>query len=119
MKAKSDLLEKCEYIAEQLSDREFWAKEYQKDHGDDIEDELHAGALEWLEDQLDWNYEVSRDGNYVAGRVLCAFGGPNIWADFRNNVVQGYWGGESVEVPFVDDMDVDSHLQEYYEMSHE
>jgi len=60
-------------------------------------------GFDWLEDVLDVEWTVSRDGNFLGARILVAFGGPNIWVDTRRQTVEGFWWGDSAFANFTDD----------------
>lgn len=112
------LQEQCQYIADQLRDPEEWRKEYYQDSLEQNRFENgpeDVGAYEWLKDALDIRYIVGQDGKLISGQVLVAFGGPNIWVNFDDGEVVGYWGGDKVRVPFTDNLGVEDALEESYE----
>jgi hypothetical protein len=53
------------------------------------------------------------------GTKLVVAWGPNIYIDTRGAVVKGYWGGDSVEVPYIDQLGIDDYCCEIYEASRE
>ncbi|WAW10014.1 hypothetical protein NB640_12480 [Oxalobacter vibrioformis] len=71
-------------------------------------------ALDYLQDALDIQYIVDGNRTYLAARVLVAFGGPNIWINTQTGYVEGYWGGEAVEAPFIDNIGIDEALEELW-----
>lgn len=103
----SDLKAQVQHIAEEIS------------KGFTDEDLNHDGepmsAMDYLQDCLDIEYIVSRDGSYLGARVLVAFGGPNIWINTRTKTVEGYWWGESSFEGFSDSMGLDESLEELWE----
>ena len=57
----------------------------------DIPEGEPLDALTWLEDALDIQYLISNAGEYIAGRVLIAFGGPTAWIDTRTGMLEVSW----------------------------
>lgn len=100
-----------------------------KSHVQSIADNLTAGvdafaeyaqdgeefsAFDYLQDALDIEYIVSKDGEYRGARVLVAFGGPNIWVDTKRGVVDGAWWGDSATATFTDNIGLDEALEELW-----
>lgn len=78
-------------------------------------DEIISG-FDWLQDCLDIQYIISSDGECLGGRVLVAFGGPNIWVDTVRGIVEGYWWGEFKSASFdSDEMEINSAIIELWE----
>ncbi len=71
-------------------------------------------AFDYLQDSLDIEYVVDRNGNCIGGRILVAFGGPNIWIDTRRNSVDGYWWNERASATFEDSIGLDEALEELW-----
>lgn len=71
-------------------------------------------VTDYLSDALDIQYVVSSSKEYLGARILVAFGGPNIWIDTQNSVVDGYWWGDSAHDSFVDNMGLDEYMEELY-----
>jgi hypothetical protein len=67
-------------------------------------------AYDYLQDALDIEYIIGSDGNYRGARVLVAFGGPNIWIDTKNNIVEGYWWSDKAVSSFNDELGLDEAL---------
>lgn len=68
-----------------------------EDMPDDGEEHEAATLFDWVNRQLgDIRYEIDQSGNVVGGKVLCSFGGPNIWACY--DAIRAYWGTERAEV---------------------
>ena len=111
MNTMDTLQKNCEDIAQTITNPEEWAKEYAEDREMSPDD---VTAYDWLEDVLDIEYIVSSDKQYKSAKVLVAFGGPNIWVNFDDMTVDGYWGGDKVSVPFTDNMHIDEALEELY-----
>ena len=89
----------------------------------DIADEITAGnpegkdsktASAWMEDVYDIRYIVDREKRYYSAELLVAGGGPTIWVNLNEMMVQGYWGGDRVNVPFADNLDLDDYCEEMY-----
>jgi len=90
---KEQLRQQCLSIAKFLG---------QEDYGKNGEGEDYT-AMDYLADALDIDYIISRGKYYKGARLLVAFGGPNIYIDTGNNRINGYWGEDSVEVPYFKD----------------
>ena len=72
-------------------------------------------GFEYLSDALDIQYIVSENSEYIAARILVAFGGPNIWINTQNQTVEGYWWGESAFASyFADEMGIDETCRELW-----
>jgi len=83
--------------------------------GDAVNDDGEpVSAFDYLQDALDIEYIVNKDGGYLGARVLVAFGGPNIWVDTRRGVVDGVWWGERASAPFEDGIGLDDALSELW-----
>ena len=112
VKKKSETCEEqlrrmCKNIAEGISRPE------------EIEDEetgekREETASDWMEDVYDIRYIVDREKRYMAAELLVAGGGPTIWVNLNEMEVQGYWGGDRVNVPFTDNLDLDGYCEEMY-----
>lgn len=82
--------------------------------GRDIESESEFSAYDYLERALDIEYVIDRKGQCIGGRILVAFGGPNIWVDTRRGVVEGAWWGETASASFKDSLGLDDALAELW-----
>ena len=89
----------------------------------DIADEITAGnpegkdsktASAWMEDVYDIRYIVDREKRYYSAELLVAGGGPTIWVDTFTREVRGYWGGDKVVEPFIDNIGLDDYNEEMY-----
>ena len=78
------------------------------EHGED------ASVASWMEDVYDIEWITYQDKRYKAARLLVAGGGPNIWVNLQTNTVDGYWGGDRVNIPFSDNLGLDDCLEEMY-----
>jgi hypothetical protein len=71
-------------------------------------------GYDYISDALDIQYIVDGEKNYLAARILVAFGGPNIWINTQTNVVEGYWWGDCAHAHFEDTMGVDDATMEIW-----
>lgn len=71
-------------------------------------------AYDYLQDALDIEYIVNGKGEYLGARVLVAFGGPNIWVNTRQGIVEGYWWGDKANSSFNDEIGLDDALEELW-----
>jgi hypothetical protein len=65
---------------------------------EDYQEGEMLSAYDYLEGALDFRYLVDTQGELIEGRILVAFGGPNIWVHVDNQgyvEVDGQWWGES------------------------
>lgn len=62
---------------------------------DDIDDPEQMSVMDYINDNLlgDIRFEVDRNMECCGGKVLLAFGGPNIW--LHDDEIRGYWGGDT------------------------
>ena len=74
-------------------------------------------ASDWMEDTYDIRYLVDSRKEYMGAQILVAGGGPTIWVSLNEMEVQGYWGGDRVNVPFSDNIGLDDYLEEMYACS--
>ena len=89
----------------------------------DIADEITAGnpegkdsktASAWMEDTYDIRYYVDSSKRYLGAEIMCAGGGPTIWVNTYTKQVEGYWGGDKVLEPFIDNLGLDDYCEELY-----
>ena len=85
------------------------------DEQEDGSVEQHGGASEWMEDVYDIRYIVDRDKRYMGAELMVAGGGPTIWVNLYTNEVEGYWGGDRVTAPFIDNLGLDDYCEEMYD----
>jgi|TARA_R110002095_G_scaffold205580_1_gene189045 hypothetical protein len=72
-------------------------------------------GFDYLEDVLDIQYIVTSERQYLAARVLVAFGGPNIWINTQTKTVEGYWWDESAFASYYEDeIGIDEALEELW-----
>jgi hypothetical protein len=78
-------------------------------------DNIMSG-FDYLSDVLEIQYIVTGAGEYLAARILVAFGGPNICINTQTKTVEGYWGGDSAFASYYDDkMDIDAACRELWD----
>ena len=73
-----------------------------------------ASVASWMEDTYDIRYYVDRDKRFLGAEILCAGGGPTIWVNTYTKQVEGYWGGDKVFEPFIDELGLDDYCEEMY-----
>ena len=109
LKKKSETCEEqlrrmCKDIAEEIT-------ECPQDKLDGIK------ASEFMNDVYDIRYIVDREKRYYSAELLVAGGGPTIWVNLNSKEVEGYWGGDRVTEPFIDNMGLDDYCEEMYASS--
>jgi hypothetical protein len=71
-------------------------------------------ASSWMEGTYDIRYYVDSRKEYLGAEVMVAGGGPNIWVNTYTKQVEGYWGGDKVLEPFIDNLGLDDYCEEMY-----
>ena len=71
-------------------------------------------ASDWMEGVYDIRYLVDREKKYLGCELMVAGGGPTIWVNTWTNEVEGYWGGDKVLEPFIDNIGLDDYNEEMY-----
>tara|TARA_A100001391_G_scaffold100814_1_gene67027 strand:+ start:216 stop:566 length:351 start_codon:yes stop_codon:yes gene_type:complete len=71
-------------------------------------------AGDWMEGTYDIRYYVDRDKRYLGCELMVAGGGPTIWVNTYTQQVEGYWGGDKVLEPFIDNLGLDDYNEEMY-----
>ena len=71
-------------------------------------------AHDWMEGTYDIRYYVDREKQYLGAEILVAGGGPTIWVNTYTGYVEGYWGGDKVLEPFIDNLGLDDYCEELY-----
>ena len=84
------------------------------DEQEDGSVEQHGGAHAWMQDVYDIRYIVDREKRYYSAELMVAGGGPTIWVNLNTKEVEGYWGGDRVTVPFIDNLGLDDYCEEMY-----
>ena len=85
--------------------------------GPEDEEPRQETASDWMEGVYDIRYIVDREKRYFSAELLVAGGGPTVWVSLNEMEVQGYWGGDRVNVPFSDNLGLDDYLEEMYACS--
>jgi len=98
----------CKNIADSISNPD------PKFIGPEDEEPRQETASDWMEDVYDIRYIVDREKRYYSAEMLVAGGGPTIWVSLNEMMVQGYWGGDRVNVPFSDNLGLDDYLEDMY-----
>ena len=89
----------------------------------EIAEEISAGnpegkdsktASAWMEGTYDIRYYVDREKRYLGAEIMVAGGGPTIWVNTYTKYVEGYWGGDKVTEPFIDNLGLDDFCEEMY-----
>ena len=97
----------CKSIANSIS-------EPQEITDEETGEKRQESAGDWMEDVYDIRYIVDREKRYFSAELLVAGGGPTVWVNLNTMEVEGYWGGDRVNVPFRDSLDLDGYLEELY-----
>ena len=97
----------CKNIADDISN----PKISKDDGGEAIELQT---AHEWKEGVYDIRYIVDREKRYYSAELMVAGGGPTVWVNLDTKYVEGYWGSDRVNEPFIDNLDLDGYLEEMY-----
>tara|TARA_R100001015_G_C4477083_1_gene58790 strand:- start:231 stop:545 length:315 start_codon:yes stop_codon:yes gene_type:complete len=71
-------------------------------------------ADEWMEGTYDIHYTVDREKRYMGAEILVAGGGPTVWVNLNTQEVEGYWGGDRVNIMFTDNLGLDEYCEEMY-----
>lgn len=95
---------------------DFAHERYGDDDTEDLED-LEDGTLwNYFNDVSDIEYTVNARKEYVAVRLLVAYGGPNIYIDTKSGYVELYWWTETARYPIDRDVinEIDSIFEDYF-----
>ena len=84
------------------------------DEQEDGSVEQRGGAHAWMQDVYDIRYIVDREKRYYSAELMVAGGGPTIWVNLNTKEVEGYWGGDKVLEPFIDNLGLDEYCEEMY-----
>ena len=98
----------CKNIADSISNPD------PKFIGPEDEEPRQETAHDWMEGTYDIRYYVRQDKSYLGAEILVAGGGPTIWVNTYTQQVEGYWGGDRVNVPFSDNLGLDDYCEEMY-----
>ena len=105
--SEEQLRRMCKSIADSIT-----SPEMREDN--DTGEKYRETAHEWMEGTYDIRYYVDRDKRYLGCEILVAGGGPTIWVNTYTQQVEGYWGGDKVLEPFIDNLDLDDYNEELY-----
>ena len=110
------LEDQCRSIANSITNglKDCDPDEFNRWHEEGQPEDFTPSGYDYLDDMLDINYIITRDGEYRGAEILVGFGGPNIYVETRDCTVRGYWGGDKVEHPFTDRLGLDDYCQEMY-----
>ena len=120
IKKKSETCEEqlrrmCKRIADDITEKAITRYNgYETEHDEDDEGTL---ATRFMEGVYDIRYIVDREKRYYSAELLVAGGGPTIWVNLNTKEVEGYWGGDRVTEPFIDNIGLDDYLEELYASS--
>ena len=79
--------------------------------------EIHEGkgsASKFMDGVYDVRWILNQDKSYRAAELMVAGGGPTIWVNTYTQQVEGYWGGDKVLEPFIDNLGLDHYNEELY-----
>ena len=85
--------------------------------GPEDEEPRQETASDWMEGVYDIRYIVDREKRYYSAELMVAGGGPTIWVNLNTKEVEGYWGCDRVNEPFIDNLGLDDYLEEMYASS--
>ena len=97
----------CKNIADGISDP-------QQITDEETGEKRTESAGDWMEGVYDIRYIVDREKRYFSAELLVAGGGPTIWVNLNTMEVEGYWGSDRVNVPFIDNLGLDDYCEEMY-----
>jgi len=97
----------CKNIADGISSPEMITDE-------ETGEKRQETAGDWMEGTYDIRYYVDSSKRYLGAELMVAGGGPTIWVNTYTKYVEGYWGGDKVLEPFIDELDLDGYCEEMY-----
>ena len=97
----------CKSIADSIT-----SPEMREDN--DTGEKYRETAHEWMEGTYDMRYYVDSQKRYLGAEIMVAGGGPTIWVNTYTRQVEGYWGGDKVLEPFIDNLGLDHYNEELY-----
>jgi hypothetical protein len=104
---EEQLVRMCKNIADSISEPKQITDE---ETGEKREESAH----DWMEGTYDIRYYVDSSKRYLGAEIMCAGGGPTIWVNTYTKQVEGYWGGDKVLEPFIDNLGLDDYCEEMY-----
>ena len=117
LKKKSETCEEqlrrmCKRIADDITEKAITRYNgWETDHDEDDEGTL---ASRFMEHVYDIRYIVDREKRYYSAELMVAGGGPTIWVNLNTKEVEGYWGCDRVNEPFIDNLGLDDYMEEMY-----
>ena len=117
LKKKSETCEQqlrrmCKRIANDITEKAITRYNgWETDHDEDDEGTL---ASRFMEHVYDIRYIVDREKRYYSAELMVAGGGPTIWVNLNTKEVEGYWGCDRVNEPFIDNLGLDDYMEEMY-----
>ncbi len=108
---EQQLVRMCKNIADSITNPD------PKFIGPEDEEPRQETASDWMEGVYDIRYIVDREKRYFSAELMVAGGGPTIWVSLNEMEVQGYWGGDRVNEPFIDNLGLDDYCEEMYASS--
>ena len=113
VKKKSETCEEqlrrmCKNIADSITNPKWW------NHGYEDEEPRQETASDWMEGTYDIRYYVDSSKRYLGAEIMVAGGGPTIWVNTYTKQVEGYWWGDKVLEPFIDNLGLDDYCEEMY-----
>ena len=100
---EEQLVRMCKNIADSISH-----PVDNSEHGEE------ASVASWMQDVYDIRYIVDREKRYLGAELLVAGGGPTVWVNLDTKYVEGYWGGDKVTEPFIDNLGLDEYCEDMY-----
>jgi len=104
-------------MAEKLTDCEIRLREMVDGYADDCS----SGRMQFSEPEeknyyepYSWEYVIDQWNNVTGVIILLAGGGPVIWLNTREQVVEGYWGSDSYKKPIYEFEYVIDYFAERY-----
>ena len=119
---KNDFQQQINSIADQINDGmdyeycpDSGSSDFENDCCEHFKDNTQSG-FDYISDALDIQFIVDGNKEYLAARILVAFGGPNIWINTQTKTVEGYWWQDTAFSSYYDDsMDIDGACRELWE----
>jgi hypothetical protein len=75
----------------------------------------------WSDEDDDNHYEaysvryiIDGSGEYLGAKLMLAGGGPTVWLDTFEGVIQGFWGSDRCSFPIYDYEYIDDYCEEMY-----
>ena len=119
---KNDFEQQINSIADQINDGmdyeycpDCGSSDFENDCCEHFKESTQSG-FDYISDALDIQFIVDGNKEYLAARILVAFGGPNIWINTQTKTIEGYWWQDTAFSSYYDDpMDIDGACRELWE----